>query len=192
MTPTPAQVRRNRLLLLAIFALFFGSLLLAGALRFSGWRPSGSKANGELLQPLGDLRAVTPQLTDGGIYHWNPADRIWRIAVVPPANCTTACVKLAHQIDTVWQLMGQSADHVQILWIGEPPQGVHRGGALRIVNPSPALRAGFPRIDPAVGENPRGIAVYVIDPNGFVMLRYAPGFDPAGLRTDLAKLTKLM
>jgi len=25
-----------------------------------------------------------------------------------------------------------------------------------------------------------------------VILRYAPGFDPAGLRADLAKLTKLM
>ena len=36
-----------------------------------------------------------------------------------------------------------------------------------------------------------GVPVYVIDPNGFVILRYAPGFDPAGLRTDVAKLLKL-
>lgn len=37
-----------------------------------------------------------------------------------------------------------------------------------------------------------GVPVYVIDPNGFVILRYAPGFDPAGLRADLVKLLKLM
>ncbi|MCW0416325.1 hypothetical protein NB689_002079 [Xanthomonas sacchari] len=37
-----------------------------------------------------------------------------------------------------------------------------------------------------------GVPVYVIDPNGFVVLRYAPGFDPAGLRADLAKLLKLL
>ena len=34
--------------------------------------------------------------------------------------------------------------------------------------------------------------MYVIDPNGFVILRYPPGFDPAGLRADLARLLKLM
>jgi hypothetical protein len=32
----------------------------------------------------------------------------------------------------------------------------------------------------------------VIDPNGFVVLRYAPGFDPVGLRADVAKLLKLL
>src|SRR5690606_33888645 len=43
--------RRNRKMLLAIFALFFGSMLLAGLLRFSGWRPEGTKSHGELLEP---------------------------------------------------------------------------------------------------------------------------------------------
>ena len=39
--------------------------------------------------------------------------------------------------------------------------------------------------------DPAGIPVYVIDPNGFVILRYAPGFDPVDLRTDVARLLKL-
>ena len=33
--------------------------------------------------------------------------------------------------------------------------------------------------------------VYVIDPNGFVILRYPAGFDPADLRSDVARLLKL-
>jgi cytochrome oxidase Cu insertion factor (SCO1/SenC/PrrC family) len=33
--------------------------------------------------------------------------------------------------------------------------------------------------------------VYVVDPNGFVILRYAAGSDPGDLRSDLAKLLKL-
>lgn len=36
-----------------------------------------------------------------------------------------------------------------------------------------------------------GVPVYVIDPNGFVVLRYAPDTDLAGLREDLARLLKL-
>ena len=37
-----------------------------------------------------------------------------------------------------------------------------------------------------------GVPAYVIDPYGFVVLRYAPGFDPVDLRSDMAKLLKLM
>jgi len=43
---------------------------------------------------------------------------------------------------------------------------------------------------PAV-DDAAGTPVYVIDPNGFVIMRYAPGFELAGLRKDMATLLKL-
>ena len=49
-----------------------------------------------------------------------------------------------------------------------------------------ALRAALPRLN-----DPAGIPVYVVDPNGFVVLRYAPGFDPSHLRQDMSRLLKL-
>jgi hypothetical protein len=192
MTPTPAQVRRNRMLLLAIAALFFGSLLFAGILRFSGWHPPVTRAHGELLQPPTDLREVTPLESNGNAYRWNPAQRNWRIVLAPPSDCAQACVQLGRQLLTVWQLMGADAEHLQVLWIGEPPRELPRGGALHILQSDPALLAGLPRLQPAPNEPRDGVPVYVVDPNGFVVLRYAPGFDPAGLRADLAKLLKLM
>jgi hypothetical protein len=54
------------------------------------------------------------------------------------------------------------------------------------------LRAALPRVDAGSAGGAQGVPVYVIDPNGFVILRYAPGADPAGLRADLAKLLKLI
>ena len=42
-----------------------------------------------------------------------------------------------------------------------------------------------------VPSHPAGTPVYVVDPHGFVVLRYAPGFDPGGLRMDVARLLKL-
>ena len=125
-SPTTVPVRerdRNRKLLLLIVVVFFGSALVAGALRFSGWRPEGLKNHGELLQPPADLRQVAPRLADGGEYPWNPAERTWRILVAPPADCTDACVSLSHDIDKVWRLFGHNADHVHILWVGTPPEG---------------------------------------------------------------------
>ncbi|TWI06813.1 hypothetical protein [Aerolutibacter ruishenii] len=186
MTPDATTVRRNRLMLLAIFAIFFGSLLFAGVLRFSGWRPAGSRNHGELLQPPGDLRAVTPIDKNGQPYAWNPAERTWRIALAPPASCTTSCVELAREIDVVWQLFGKDADKVHVLWIGDVPAGAVRPASLHELQPSGALSRGLPRVN-----DPQGVPVYVIDPNGFVILRYAPGFDPGGLRADMAKLLKL-
>lgn len=186
MTADPALRTRNRRMLIAIAVLFLGSFLVAGLLRFSGWRPQGLRNKGELLQPYGDLRAVTPRLADGGSYEWNPAARLWRIAVAPPDGCGQPCVELAGELDMVWRLFGRNADQVHLLWIGEPPAQATGNASTRVLRDDPALRAGLPRVD-----DPAGVPVYVIDPNGFVILRYAPGFDPADLRSDVARLLKL-
>jgi hypothetical protein len=182
---------RNRALLLVLVGLFFGSMLIAGVLRFSGWHPRGMQNHGELLQPPGDLRQVVPRQVDGGEYRWNPDKRTWRIVLAPPASCTQECTKLAREIDTVWQLFGKDAGDVDVLWICpqarcDLPAGAPRQPTLHLLQSSAPLRAALPRVD-----DPRGVPVYVIDPYGFVILRYPPGFDPGGLRTDLARLLKL-
>lgn len=191
-TPPPSvstrERNRNRALLILIVAVFFGSAIVAGALRFSGWRPAGMKNHGELLQPPGDLRQVVPRLVEGGEYHWNPAERTWRIVVAPPPECAEACVTLSQDLDKVWRLFGHNADHVHILWVGTPPEGALRNRVWNVVESAPALSAELPRVDEGSAA---GAPVYVVDPNGFVILRYAPGFDPGHLRTDMARLLKL-
>ena len=176
-------------MLIALFAMFFGAMFIAAVLRFSGWRPHGMKNHGELLQPYADLRTLEPRLADGSTYRWNPAARIWRIAALP-RGCAEAraaqCETLLQQLDTVWQLTGKDADRVELLWIGELPAHSPRPPALRQLQPDAALRDRLPGATAADAT-----LVYLIDPNGFVVLRYPPGFDPAGLRTDLARLLKL-
>lgn len=192
--PTPVQTvsiqqrNRNRALLVLILVVFFGSALVAGALRFADWRPEGMRNHGELLDPPVDLREVAPRLGAGGDYRWNPVERTWRILVAPPADCTDACVTLSQDIDKVWRLFGHNADHVHILWVGEPPEGALRNRVWNVVEPAPELTSRLPGLDAGGAQ---GAPVYVVDPNGFVILRYAPGFDPGHLRTDMARLLKL-
>ena len=186
-SPDPAQVRRGRLILVLIFLLFFGSIFAAGILRFSGWQPQGTKVHGEMLRPAVDARSVVPKLAAGGDYAWEPAERTWRIAVAPPASCTSVCEKLARDLDVVWQLFGNKADHVEILWIGALPAGAPATASRRLIQPTPELMRALPGVD-----DPAGVPVYVIDPNGFVILRYAPGTDPGFIRTDVSKLLKLI
>jgi hypothetical protein len=186
---TDAIRRRNRGMLVALFLLFFGGMLVAGLLRFSGWRPEGSKNKGEMLQPYGDLRGYTPTLADGRAYRWKDEPRIWRI-VAMPRDCDGAraaeCARLMADFDKVWRLMTKDADRVHVLWAGAMPAGIAVPQEVRVVRADGGLRAGLPRWDDAGGD-----AAWLVDPNGFVVLRYAPGFDPGDLRTDLARLLKI-
>lgn len=174
-------------MLVALFALFFGTVFGAGILRFSGWQPAAHKNHGLMLQPPADARGIVPMLADGSAYDWRPGERRWRIVAAPAPGCAEVCLKLAQDLDKVWQLFGHNADEVDILWIGDYPDGAPRHGALRLVRADGPLRGLLPQVD-----DPAGTPVYVIDPHGFVILRYAPGFDPAGLRTDVSKLIKLI
>ena len=194
---TPEQLgirRRNRNMLVALFVLFFGGMLVAGLLRFSGWRPEGIRNKGEMLQPYGDLRGYTPTLANGGAYGWKDEPRIWRI-VAMPRDCDTTrateCTRLLADLDKVWRLMTKDPDRVHVLWAGAMPPGAKVPDEVRLVRADDGLRAGLARWDITPDESRRGDAAWLVDPNGFVVLRYAPGFDPGDLRSDLARLLKI-
>ena len=180
MPPPPRG--RGRLVLIVLVVLFFGSAIVAMGLRLSGWQPTANRNHGQLLAPAVDARALAPLQLDGSRLDWQPARRMWRIVVPAEPQCGSACVDLSHNLHKVWQLLGHSADNVEILWLGALPPDA----AAITAAPSPELRAALPGAVDTTGSS-----VYVVDPNGFVVLRYAPGFDPAGLRADLAKLLKL-
>ncbi len=182
-SPTRGNGRRTLLLL---FAVFFGAMALAAVLRFSGWQPAAHRNVGQLLQPPVDLRQQPPQLADGRPYAWHSGEKIWRILVAPAADCGQSCVTLSQGLDKVWRLFGHNADNVEILWLGEPPAPLAGSPALRALAPAPTWRAALPGVD-----DPTGTPVYVIDPNGFVIMRHAPGTDLGGLRKDMATLLKL-
>lgn len=188
--PNDAQPRRNRLTLFVILALFFGSMLIAGALRFADIHPTATRQKGELLAPYGDLRDARLRALDGSAYAWAPIHRTWRIVVPAPTDCDDACRARAHDVGVVWALLNKDAKRVDVLWwcAAQPcawPKGLAAPSTLHVLAPDPA-RQRLPRVDAA-----GGLPVYVVDPNGFVVLRYAPATDLAGLREDLTRLLKL-
>lgn len=184
---TPRTPGRGRSVLVALCVLFFGSMLAASGLRLLGWQPAISRNHGQLLSPPVDLRALTLRQLEGEVYHWQPSQRRWRIALAPPIGCVSACQTLAADLDKVWRLLGVQASRVELLWIGATPPTLPAMPMLRRLREDPELRRRLPGLNTAGRPS-----VYLIDPHGFVILRYPPGFDPAGLRADLAKLLKLM
>jgi len=191
---TTRRARRNRGALIAILVLFLGSMLVAGLLRFSGWQPQGSKSHGTVLSPPVDLRGQPPQLLEGGSYAWNPDARTWRVLIAPPPDCADACVRAADDFDKVWRLMGRNAERLDILWLCadtacDVPAPLAGDRSLRRLAPDASLRERLPGIHEG---DVAAVRVYLVDPNGFLMMRYAPGADVGGVRADVAKLLKLI
>lgn len=189
LTPNAPVAKRNRGMLILLFAIFFGSLALAGVLRFAGWKPAGLKAKGNLLTPAIDARALAPVSTDGKPYVWNPVERRWRLLVLAPADtCNERCEQVAVDVDKVWQIMGKDATRVDVLWSGAVPSKtpVHQ---IHAIAADDRLRSVLPSTNRVATA--AGLPIYIIDPNGFVMMEYKPGVDIGDVRTDLSKVLKL-
>jgi hypothetical protein len=182
-----SSVLRSRATLLTVVALFFTSFGIALFLIFSGWKPTATRNAGELYAQPVELGTLGLVKAEGTPYpEWQPRERLWRVVVMPPAGCGQPCLKLSDDLYRVWIAEGRRADRVQILWFGEVPEQAPEYRAFLPMQASPALRAKLP-----ASHVDGSLAVYLIDPNGFLVMGYAPGFDPSGLRKDLARLLKV-
>ncbi len=176
---------RSRLILLLLAALFAAPLVAAIVLHARGWEPERTRNHGELLRPPVDLGDVALQRADGSRYDWEPQARRWRIVVLPPSDCSSACVELVAGLDKVWQLQGRRADRLDVLWFAPLPEGATRFRRLVEMQPDSTLEAKLPT-QVATGSP----AAWLVDPSGFLVMRYAPGFDVAHLREDVTLMLK--
>jgi cytochrome oxidase Cu insertion factor (SCO1/SenC/PrrC family) len=172
---------RSRLVLLLIAAMFAAPFVAALYLYYTGWQPQHTKNYGEMLQPARDLRDVRFTRADGSRFAWHHEDHTWRVLVAPPADCGASCDQLADKLQRIWVGLGNNADGVQVLWVGAPP--AHGFRTLVPVSADSAFAGRLPDV-----ARTDAIPVYVVDPSGYVILRYAPGFNPRDLRRDLTQL----
>ena len=172
---------RSRLVPLLIAAMFAAPFVAALYLYYTDWQPGRTKNYGELIHPVRDLRDVRFTRADGSRFEWHHEDHVWRVLVAPPPRCGASCVELADKLRRIWVGLGNHAGNVQVLWIGPPPPDGFR--TLVPLFADSSLAAKLPdasRVD--------AIPVYVVDPSGYLILRYAPGFNPRDLRRDLTQL----
>ena len=182
--PAPSQLR-SRLILLLVAAMFLGSFFVAAALRFSGWSPGHTRNYGELLQPPRPLGDIALHRVDGSGYAWTPELNRWHLLAVPAPGCTTTCASTLDLLHRTWLSMGQKADRLDVMWVGDLPAGTQSFHGLVVVAPDAALAAALPE-----ASRTDALPVYLVDPSGYVALHYRPGFDPSGLRKDIGKLLK--
>jgi hypothetical protein len=182
--PAPGNQLRSRLVLLLIAAAFLGSFGIAALLRFSGWQPPGRRNYGELLQPPVALATHPLLRADGSRFDWQPEQNTWRFLVAPAPGCAQACARTLDQLHRLWLAEGTKASRVEVLWFGELPAGP-RFRALLPMRADARVASALPQAATA-----DAVPVYLVDPDGYLVLHYPPGFELGGVRKDLGKLVK--
>jgi cytochrome oxidase Cu insertion factor (SCO1/SenC/PrrC family) len=195
--PTPADVRRSRLWLIGLAALFFVPLALSFLLYYgTSWRPTGGTQQGELILPPRPLPEVSLAQADG-----QPTDPAWlkgawRLVFVGPGDCGEPC--LAALVHTRQVRLALDKDMTRVVRVFLYDGTLAAPAALATEHPdllaaSLAGEAGARLL----AEFPGGTAalangrLYVVDPLGNLMMSYPDDTPPKGLLKDLERLLKL-
>ncbi|MFT3735944.1 MAG: hypothetical protein QM776_13100 [Rhodocyclaceae bacterium] len=174
-----AKGRRTLLLMLAVSA----APVIAALVMFYFVRSDKVAVSGELINPPQALALDTVKLPDSGVL----ADKLrgkWVMAVRADASCAEACRQMLYYMRQVRTLQAKEMDRVQRVWLVE-------GSA----TPDAALLAEHPdllvvrdaTLAAALGPVDR---IMLVDPRGFLMMRYAAAPDAKGIVKDLQKLLK--
>lgn len=186
MTETPqAAPKSQRRTLWLLIGLFFVPLAASFILYYAvGWRPAGGSNHGELLQPIRQLPAGADSLRGQ-----------WALVYVGDGNCAGEDCRyalwVARQTRT---LLNQEASRVNRALLAttgccdlEFLKAEHDGIRVHDVT-APAERDELLALLPA-GDHAHDL--FIVDPQGNIIMRFDTREDPRGLLSDLKKLLKL-
>jgi cytochrome oxidase Cu insertion factor (SCO1/SenC/PrrC family) len=201
--PSPAQARRNRLVLLMILLSFVAPFVIGHVAYFQGWFKGTATTNkGDLIDPPVAFADLHLQGADGQPLSPAFLDQHWRLVYVLPPQCEAACRNSLFQMRQVRRAAGQYADRVKLLLV--QPQAPDAGTVTllnqqfaemqRVNGAAPTLDQALAVATPAASRAGR---LYIMDAKGYIMLSYAPEADEktsmvkAGdVLADLKKLLK--
>lgn len=179
--------RRGRWQLLGLLAVVVGPLLLASAMyRWQFWLPQGRSYHGELI-----ATGQTP--ADLGVAGaWGAAaDEAapWQLLVTSADDCRADCRRLVYLARQIHIALGRDA--------GRAGHALAHGAALP-ADYAGELRAAYPQLRVLALDAERyrqqpaldGAQLWIVDPHGNLVLRYAAGSDGKRILDDLRHLLK--
>lgn len=176
---------RKRLGLILLVALFLAPLTAAIVLNAIGWRPQGTRNYGDLVEPPRPLEKARFILAGGQPLQWEDADWSWTMFALTGPGCAEACLARIDELRRTRLSLNQNARRVRVVVLDEglPADAI---AALAPVMAARDADDALAAMRPAAGE----VAVAMVDPHGFLVMHYAPGYDANRLRKDLVRLVK--
>ncbi|HNP37091.1 MAG TPA: hypothetical protein PKK10_14665 [Woeseiaceae bacterium] len=187
MTEAPVGAGRKQLLFIAL--VFFGPLLFAGWLYYSGalLQPGNRTNHGALLQPLVNLDEVMPESPLRPLH-----EDQWLLVLSESGPCADDCRQALYNMRQMRLMLGKEMDRLgRILLHGETaPDTVFPGAEYPglILVEDGALAELLQESTPA-GQESGGY--YLVDPLGNLVMYFAPDLAPDHIVSDIKQLLKL-
>lgn len=194
------SMRNQRLKLLAIMGLFAVPVIVASLWHANSdsWRPTDTSNYGELIVPARPLAAFSMPSLDGDVINETFLTGRWTLVYIGSAACATPCQTSLYNIRQLRLALNEKMDRVQRLWLLSdasasqplaPLLKEHPG--LKVAQPDAAtlasLLAQFKHDDASV---PVTETLYLVDPQGNLMMRYPMTAEPEGILKDIRRLLK--
>lgn len=182
---------KNKLTLLALFALFFAPVLVAIVLHseWIDWQASPDKAHGELIDPVVPLGGFS--LPDAGGNPRSLADLRgrWQLVHVVDDGCRGDCMQRLELMFNIRLAQDRHADEVGLILLADGELPSEKAATIESTDGNWLLFDGasaaellrrFPEPEPGTS--------YIVDPKANIMERFGPDRPLNGIRKDLDRL----
>jgi len=196
----PSAQRRSRRVLIILFLVVLAPVVLAYSLFLSGWRPTGQpQVHGELLSPARPLPDVSLQAVSGGVQALSTLRRQWMLLSFVRQPCAAECQARIDLMQRLRLAQGKEMRRVELVLIDVQGTRVERADlsarfpVVRVFGIERDALQVLARVleDSDKGDPAGAQRLYLIDPIGNLVIRYAPDADPRGINKDLARLLRL-
>lgn len=156
--------------------------------------PEGRTNYGALIEPQRPVPALTLRQLDGSPVPASSLQGRWTMVHVDRGDCDAACERKLWQLRQVRLTTGRDADRVQRLWLiiddaPLPTVLIREFEGTQLLRANAAELAAFlplpQRAGAALADH-----IWLIDPQGNLMLRWPKDADPNRMKKDLARLLK--
>jgi cytochrome oxidase Cu insertion factor (SCO1/SenC/PrrC family) len=190
--------KSNRKLLLVVLFLFVLPALASFALYFTEWRPSSGVNYGELIVPVRLIEDRSMQDIDDKVVNFAALKGKWTMVYFDSAECDDACISQFYFMRQTHASQGKNVDRMQRLFVLTDTNSVTKlkpklseyADMLVWKSDKAATVKLMQEFGLDAQPTPNMRSIYLLDPQGNLMMRYAPGAQPAGVRKDLERLLK--
>lgn len=187
----PANSMKTFYLLILVFVLPFTMAVL---LHLFDLKPGG-KSYGTLVQPPKSLNIPLLHTAQGKEFTAQQWQKIWSIVMVDTTGCATPCQTQVHLLKQLHTTLNKDIKRVQRVLLASGHLKAEAFDALQKQYPDLIILGGT---DPDtanlasqfnINEQITG-NVYLVDPQGNLMMTYPSDMNPKGMQVDLKKLLK--
>ena len=185
--------RRARTLLIGTFLIFFLPIVAAWLLNLFApdWRPFGTVNNGILVQPVRPISAEGLKALDGAKPGADYLQGRWTLVHLLEGPCRQICIDALARTRQVQQALGDDMNRVQRLLVLATPnhaQSIDKHPDLALAVATSEWLASFSFVDNGASQ---ALGIYLVDPQGYLMMRYPLNTDQRGLLADIERLLKI-